>query len=46
MRTGYFVRTPVGLILLIIIPASLIILMEARDIVKELRKQKQGQRIE
>jgi len=43
---GSFVRTPVGLILLIILPASLIIIMEARDIVKELRKQKQGQRIE
>jgi hypothetical protein len=35
MRTGYFVRTPVGLILLIIIPASLIIIMETRDSVKE-----------
>jgi signal peptidase len=38
---GYFVRTPIGFILLIVIPASLIIIMEIRNIAKELRKQKQ-----
>ena len=38
---GYFVRTPIGFILLIIIPASLIIIIEIRNIAKELRKQKQ-----
>jgi signal peptidase len=38
---GYFVRTPIGFILLIIIPASLIIIIEIRNITKELRKQKQ-----
>jgi len=38
---GYFVRTPTGFILLIVIPASLIILIEIRNIVKELRKQKE-----
>jgi len=37
---GYFVRTPTGFILLILLPASLIIIMEIRNIVKELRKQK------
>jgi signal peptidase len=40
---GYFVRTPIGFILLILLPASLIIIMEIRNIVKELRKQKQEQ---
>lgn len=40
---GYFVRTPTGFILLIVIPVSLIIIMEIRNIVKELRKQKQEQ---
>ena len=40
---GYFVRTPIGFILLIIIPASLIIIIEIRNIAKELRKQKQEQ---
>jgi len=38
---GYFVRTPIGFILLIIIPASLIIIIEIRNIAKQLRKQKQ-----
>jgi signal peptidase len=38
---GYFVRTPIGLILLIVLPASLIIILEIRNIIKELRKQKQ-----
>jgi len=38
---GYFVRTPIGFILLILLPASVIIIMEIRSIVKELRKQKQ-----
>jgi signal peptidase len=37
---GYFVRTPIGFILLIIIPATLIILMEIKNIIKEI-KQKQ-----
>jgi len=40
---GYFVRTPLGFILLIILPVSIIIIMEIRNIVKELRKQKQEQ---
>jgi signal peptidase len=40
---GYFVRTPIGFILLIVIPASLIIIVEIRNIAKELRKQKQKQ---
>jgi len=38
---GYFVRTPIGLTLLIVLPASLIIILEIRNIIKELRKQKQ-----
>lgn len=37
---GYFVRTPIGFILLIVIPASLIIIIEIRNIIKELRKNK------
>jgi signal peptidase len=37
---GYFVRTPIGFILLIIIPATIIIIMEIRNIVKELKKNK------
>jgi signal peptidase len=40
---GYFARTPIGFILLIVIPASVIIIMEIRNIVKELKKQKQEQ---
>ena len=40
---GYFVKTPIGFILLIVIPASVIIIMEIRNIVKELKKQKQEQ---
>ena len=40
---GYFVRTPTGFILLILLPASVIIIMEIRNIVKELTKQKQEQ---
>lgn len=35
---GYFVRTPIGFILLIVIPASLIIIMEIRKIIKEVKK--------
>jgi signal peptidase len=35
---GYFVRTPIGFILLIILPASLTIILEIRNIIKELRK--------
>ncbi|MEM1564042.1 MAG: signal peptidase I [Candidatus Bathyarchaeia archaeon] len=37
---GYFVRTPIGFILLIIIPATLIIIMEIKNIKKEIQKQK------
>jgi signal peptidase len=40
---GYFVRTPVGFILLIIIPATIIIIMEIRNIIKELKKNKASQ---
>jgi len=40
---GYFVRTPTGFILLILLPASAIIIMEIINIVKELKKQKQEQ---
>ena len=40
---GYFVRTPTGFILLILLPASVMIILEIRNIVKELRKQKQEQ---
>jgi hypothetical protein len=39
---GYFVRTPTGFILLIVIPASLIITMEIGNIVKEVTKTKEG----
>jgi len=39
---GYFVRTPIGFILLIVIPATLIIIIEIRNIVKEVKKTKQG----
>jgi len=41
---GYFVRTPIGFILLIIIPASLIIIIEIRNIAKQLKKQKPCQK--
>ena len=37
---GYFVRTPIGLILLIVLPASLIIILEIRSIIKELKNKK------
>jgi signal peptidase len=37
---GYFVRTPIGFILLILLPASAIIIMEIRNIAKELKKNK------
>lgn len=40
---GYFVRTPLGFILLIILPAGLIIIIETGNIAKGLRKQKQEQ---
>jgi signal peptidase len=40
---GYFVRTPIGLILLIVLPASLIIIIEIRSIIKELKKTKTPQ---
>jgi len=35
---GYFVKTPIGFTLLIIIPASLIIALEVRNVIKELKK--------
>jgi signal peptidase len=35
---GYFVRTPLGFILLIIIPATILIITEIRNIIKELKK--------
>jgi signal peptidase len=38
---GYFVRTPIGFIILIIIPATLIIILEIREIIKETTKRKQ-----
>jgi signal peptidase len=39
---SYFIRTPIGFILLIVIPATLIIIMEIRSIIKETKKTKQG----
>jgi len=36
-------RTPIGFILLILLPASLIIIMEIRNIMKEAKKTKQGE---
>ncbi|MGB9960139.1 MAG: signal peptidase I [Candidatus Bathyarchaeales archaeon] len=38
---GYFIRTPIGFILLIIIPATILILIEIKNIIKEIKKQKQ-----
>jgi len=38
---GYFVRTPIGFILLILMPATLIIIIEIRNIIKEMKKTKQ-----
>lgn len=38
---GYFVRTPIGFTLLIIIPATIIIIIEIRNIIKELKKKKE-----
>jgi len=38
---GYFVRTPIGFILLIVIPATIIIIIEIRNIIKELKKKKE-----
>ena len=40
---GYFVRTPIGFTLLIIIPASLIIILEIRNIIRETKKTKQAE---
>jgi signal peptidase len=37
---GYFVRTPIGFILLILIPATILIIIEIKNIAKELKKQK------
>jgi signal peptidase len=37
---GYFVRTPIGFTLLIVIPATLIIILEIRNILKETKKGK------
>jgi signal peptidase len=42
---GYFVRTPIGFILLIVMPASLIIIMEIRNIAKELKKQENKEKL-
>ena len=38
---GHFARTPIGFILLIIIPATLIIFMEIRNIMKEVKKKEE-----
>jgi len=40
---GYFVRTPIGFTLLIIIPATLIIVIEIRNIIKTVKKHQQKQ---
>jgi len=40
---GYFVRTPIGFTLLIIIPATLIIAIEIRNIIKTVKKHQQKQ---
>lgn len=37
----YFVRTPISFTLLIIIPATIIIIIEIRNIIKELKKKKE-----
>lgn len=37
---GNFVRTPIGFILLIVIPATLLIIIEIRNITKEVKKTK------
>ena len=37
---GHFVRTPIGFTLLIIIPATLLIIMEIKNIIKEVKKKK------
>jgi len=37
---GYFVRTPIGFILLILIPATILIIIEIKNIIKELKKNK------
>ncbi len=37
---GRFVRTPIGFTLLIIVPAILLIIIEMRNIIKEVKKQK------
>ena len=39
---GYFVRTPIGFTILIIIPATLIIIIEIKNIIKEYRKHHKG----
>ena len=41
---GYFVKTPIGFALLIIIPATIIIILEIREIIKETTKRKQQNR--
>jgi len=38
---GYLARTPIGFLLLIVIPASIIIIMEIRNIIKELKRKKE-----
>jgi signal peptidase len=42
---GYFVKTPIGFTLLIIIPASLIMALEIRSIIKELKNKNKNQKI-
>jgi len=37
---GYFVKTPIGFILLIVIPASLLIILEVKNILKELKSKR------
>jgi len=37
---GYFVRTPIGFILLVIIPAILLIIMEIKNIIKYQKQDK------
>jgi len=40
---GYFVRTPLGFITLIIVPASILIALETRKIIREMKKNKKEQ---
>jgi len=42
---GYFVRTPIGFAILITMPATILIILEIREIIKE-TKRKQQQKLE